>query len=101
MLMLNCYYRLRSEDYNTHWGAIDDTYAKNKALVEPLDMSIAIGICDVAMQKYTESNDEKQIEAAKKRGYTGAGLNYTSRSLIEKLAITDKELQHMKRIKLG
>ena len=101
MLMLNCYYRLQSEDDTIHWGAIDDTYAKNKALVEPLEMYIAIGICELALLKYTESKDEAMIEAAKKRGFPGAGLNYTSSKLIEKLAITEEELQHMKSIKLG
>lgn len=101
MLLLNCYYRLMSEDYDTHWCAIDDTYAKNKELEEPLDMYIAIGICDLALLKYTESRDEKRIAAAKKRGLPGAGMNYSSSKLIEKLAITDEELQHMKSIKKG
>lgn len=101
MLLLNCYYRFKSEDDDIHWNAIDDTYAKNKELVEPLDMYIAIGICDLALLKYTESKDEKMIEAAKKRGFPGAGMNYTSGKLIEKLAITDEELQHMKSIKKG
>lgn len=101
MLLLNCYYRYKSEDDDIHWGAIDDTYAKNKALVDPLDMYIAKGICELALLKYTESKDEAKIEAAKKQGYPGAGLNFTSSKLIEKLAITDEELQHMKSIKLG
>ena len=101
MLLLNCYYRLKSEDDAIHWGAIDDTYAKNKELVEPLEMHIAIGICELALLKYTESKDEAKIEAAKKRGFPGAGLNYTSSKLIEKLAITEEELQQMKSIKLG
>ena len=101
MLLLNCYYRFKSEDDDIHWRAIDDTYDKNKSLVEPLEMHIAIGICELALLKYTESKDEAKIEAAKKRGFPGAGLNYTSRKLIEKLAITEEELKHMKSIKLG
>ena len=101
MLLLNCYYRYRSEDHDTHWGAIDDTYAKNKELVEPLELHIAIGICELALLKYTESKDEKRNEAAMKRGLPGSGLNFASRTLIEKLAITDDELQHMKSIRKG
>ena len=101
MLMLNCYYRLRSEDYNTHWGAIDDTYAKNKALVEPLSWNDAIKQCDVAMAGYVRSNDEQEKERARRKGLPSAGFCYASETLIQKLAITDKELQHMKSIKLG
>lgn len=99
MLLLNCYYRYRSEDDETHWGAIDDTYAKNSALEEPLELSIAIGICELALLKYTESRDEKKNEAARKKGMPGAGLNYTSENLITKLAITDDELRYMKSIR--
>lgn len=101
MLLLNCYYRYRSEDGATHWGAIDDTYAKNKELVEPLELSIAIGICKLALLKYTESKDEEKNEAARKRGMPGAGLNYASETLIAKLAITEEELKHMKSIRRG
>lgn len=101
MLLLNCYYRYRSEDHDTHWGAIDDTYAKNNALVEPLELSIAIGICQLALLKYTESKDKKKNEKARKNGLPGAGLNYASETLIKKLAITEEELQHMKSIKRG
>ena len=99
MLLLNCYYRYRSEDDEIHWGAIDDTYAKNSSLEEPLEMSIAIGICELALLKYTQSKDEKKNEAARKRGLPGAGLNYASETLITKLAITDEELRHMKSIR--
>ena len=101
MLMLNCYYRYRSEDYDTHWGAIDDTYEKNKELKEPLPMETAIHLCTVALKWYTRSNDEKEIERAKRKGLPGAGLCYASETLIQKLAITDEELQHMKSIKRG
>lgn len=99
MLLLNCYYRYRSEDYCIHWGAIDDTYAKNKALVEPLEFRIAVGICQLALVKYTESKDEKRNERARKNGLPGAGLNYASETLIKKLAITEEELRHMKSIR--
>ena len=101
MLMLNCYYRLRSEDDTIHWQAIDDTYAKNKELEEPLPMSTAIQLCEVALARYTQSNDEREKERARKKGLPSAGFCYASETLIQKLAITDKELQHMKSIKLG
>ena len=99
MLLLNCYYRLRSEDDTIHMGAIDDTYAKNADLKDPLDMRKAIGICELALEKYMDSIDEEKNEAAIKHGFIGAGLNYTSESLIEKLEITEEELQHMKSIR--
>lgn len=101
MLMLNCYYRLRSEDDTIHWQAIDDTYAKNKELEEPLPMSTAIKLCEVALVRYTQSNDEREKERARKKGLPSAGFCYASETLIQKLAITDEELQHMKSIKLG
>lgn len=99
MLLLNCYYRLRSEDYATHMGAIDDTYEKNKALENPFDLSIAIGICELALTKYTESIDEEKIKYSISRGFPGAGMQYTSESLITKLEITEEELRHMKSIR--
>lgn len=101
MLLLNCYYRYRSEDGATHWGAIDDTYEKNKELVEPLELSVTIGICQLALLKYTESKDEAKNRAARKQGMPGAGLNYASETLIVKLAITEEELKHMKSIRRG
>ena len=101
MLMLNCYYRLRSEDDTIHWQAIDDTYAKNKELAEPLPMSTAIRLCEVALVRYTQSNDEREKERARKKGLPSAGFCYASETLIQKLSITDEELQHMKSIKLG
>lgn len=99
MLLLNCYYRYRSEDYCIHWGAIDDTYAKNKALVEPLELSIVVGICTLALKKYTESIDETKNEKARKKGLPGAGMNFASETLITKLAITEEELRHMNSIR--
>ena len=101
MLMLNCYYRLRSEDDDIHIMAIDDTYAKNKELVDPLPMGTAIQLCEVALARYMQSNDEKEKERAKRKGLPGSGFIYASETLITKLAITDEELQHMKSIKRG
>ena len=101
MLMLNCFYRMRSEDDNIHWTAIDDTYAKNKELVEPLPMSTAIQLCEVALARYMRSIDEKEKERAKRKGLPYAGFCYASETLIRELAITDEELQHMKSIKKG
>lgn len=101
MLMLNCYYRFRSEDDDIHIMAIDDTYAKNQELEEPLPWSTAIQLCEVALARYMQSNDEKEIERAKRKGLPGAGFCYASETLIQKLAITDEELQHLKSIKKG
>lgn len=101
MLMLNCYYRLRSEDDTIHWQAIDDTYAKNKELEDPLPWSTAIQLCEIAQARYMQSINEKEIERAKRKGLPYAGFCYASDTLIEKLAITDEELQHMKSIKKG
>lgn len=99
MLLLNCYYRFRSTDDSVHMMAIDDTYAKNAELDEPFHMSKAIEICDKALALYMQSNDEQRIKAAKAKGFPGAGLNYTNESLIEKLEITDDEIQHLQSIR--
>ena len=101
MLMLNCYYRFRSEDDDTHMMAIDDTYQKNKELKAPLPLNTAIRICEVALARYEQSKDEKEIEKARRKGLPGAGFCYASETLIQKLAITAEELQHMKSIKRG
>lgn len=101
LLLLNCYYRLRSDDDNMHMAAIDDTYAKNAELAEPFTMAEAIHICDVALAQYMNSIDEAKNEAAIKRGYPGAGLNYSDDSLIMVLEITDDELEHMESIRKG
>lgn len=99
MLMLNCYYRLRSEDDDIHIMAIDDTYAKNRELNSPLSMADAISLCEFALGRYMDSRDEKKNQEMQAMGYPGAGLNYSSRSLIELLEITEEELQHMISIK--
>lgn len=99
MLLLNCYYRFRSEDDDIHIMAIDDTYQKNAQLEEPFPMVDAIRICDIALAQYMNSRDEEKNEAARKRGYPGAGLNYTDESFIEKLEVTDSELEHLKSIR--
>lgn len=99
MLTLNCYYRLRSEDDDIHIMAIDDTYAKNKELRNPLPLAEAIELCKYALEQYMDSRDPEKNREKKAMGYPGAGLNYGSKKLIEKLAITDEELPHMKSIK--
>lgn len=99
MLMLNCYYRMRSEDDDIHMMAIDDTYAKNKELEEPLPMSTAIQLCEVALARYTQSKDEGEQERAKRKGLPYAGFCYASETLIQKLEITAEELPHMKSIR--
>lgn len=95
MLTLNCYYRLRSEDDDIHIMAIDDTYDKNRELMNPLDMADAIHLCEFALARYMDSRSEEKNQEMKAIGYPGAGLNYSSRSLIELLEITEEELQHM------
>ena len=99
MLLLNCYYHLRSKDDDIHMMAIDDTYAKNRELKYPLQMRTAIMICEIALTKYMESKDEEKKAAAIKKGFPGSGLCYSNDGLIRKLDITDEELQHMKSIK--
>lgn len=99
MLLLNCYYRLRSEDDDIHMMAIDDTYAKNRSLKYPLQMRTAIMICEIALAKYMESKDEKKKAAAIKRGFPGAGFCYSNDGLIRKLEITEEEMQHLKSIR--
>lgn len=101
MLLLNCYYRYRSKDDTIHMMAIDDTYQKNAQLEEPFPMSDAINICNAALAQYMQSIDEERNEAARKKGFPGAGLNYTDDSFIEKLSITDSELEHMTSIERG
>lgn len=95
MLLLNCYLRFRSEDDDIHIKAIDDTYEKNAYLVSPFPVSEAIKICDVALAQYMNSKDAEKNEVAKKKGYPGAGLNYNDERFIEKLEITEEEIQHM------
>lgn len=95
MLLLNCYYRLRSEDDSIHMMAIDDTYAKNAELESPLTMAEAINVCEIALNRYMRSIDEEKNAAARKRGFPGAGIHYTDDSLIEKLDISDKERESL------
>lgn len=95
ILLMNCYLRLRSEDDDVHMMAIDSTYEMNKNLEEPFLLKDAIHICDIAVAQYMNSIDEHKNVLAKKKGYPGAGLNYTDERFIEKLGITEEELQHM------
>ena len=95
MLLLNCYYRLRSEDDSIHMMAIDDTYAKNAELENPLTMAEAINVCEIALNRYMRSIDEEKNAAARKRGFPGAGIHYTDDNLIEKLDISDKERESL------
>lgn len=101
MLMLNCFYRFRSKDDGIHWGAIDDTYAKNQELEEPLPWSTAIRVCEIAQARYMQSINEQEIARAKRKGLPYAGFCFANDTLIRKLAITDEELQHMKSIRKG
>ena len=101
MLLLNCYLRLRSADDQENFFAIDDTYDKNRELENPLELETAIAICELALDKYMASIDEEKNAAAVKRGFPGAGLNYTSETLIEKLEITEEELAQLTSIRRG
>lgn len=95
ILMLNCYYRLRSEDDDIHAGAIEDTYRKNAQLANPIPMGEAISLCEIALQRYMQSIDPEKNAAAQKKGYPSAGIHYTDERFIEKLEITDEELSLM------
>ena len=99
MLLMNCYLRLRSPNDAIHMDAIDDTYRKNEALKEPLEMATAIRICEIALERYMWSIDEEKNAAARRKGLPQAGLSYTNESLIAKCEITDTELQHMRSIR--
>ena len=101
MLLLNCFYRLRSQDDDIHWRAMDDTYEKNLELEDPLPWDTAIRICGVAQARYMQSINEQEIARAKRKGLPYAGFCYASDTLIRDLAITDEELQHMKSIRKG
>lgn len=101
MLLLFCYYRLRSQDDSIHIMAFDDTYEKNGQLENPFPLSIAVNIGEKALAQYMRSIDEEQNEAARAKGFPGAGLNYTSDTLRYKLEITDEELPHLKTITKG
>lgn len=92
LLLLNCYYRLRSEDDNIHADAIDDTYRKNGQLAEPIPMYSAIKVCEIALEKYMRSIDTERNSKAVKKGFPNAGLNYSDHLFIEKLEITNDEL---------
>ena len=98
MLTLNCYLRLRSEDDSIHMDAIDDTYRKNAELENPLEMQSAISLCEYALNKYMDSRDEQKNDAARKKGFPSAGINYTTHTLIVKLEITDEEIKQLKTI---
>lgn len=99
LMLLNCYYRLRSKDDDTHWTAIDTTYQINEEHDYPFSWGEAISICDIALAKYTDSIDEAKTAEAKKQGLPNAGLNYSDSTLYYKLGVRDKELPYLKTIK--
>lgn len=92
LLLLNCYYRLRSKDDNINWTAIDNTYELNASLRNPFPTSEAIKICELATEKYMDSINEEKNEAARKKGHPNAGLNYSPTSLYYMLDIREDEL---------
>ena len=92
MLMHNCYYRLRSQDDSIHASAIDDTYTINNGLKNPLPMSEAIKLCEIAVEHYMRSINKYENERAIELGYPGAGLNYSDRAIKDKWEIKDHEL---------
>lgn len=99
MLLMNCYLRLRSQDDDVHMDAIDDTYRKNEELEEPFHIQIAIHICEIALERYMWSIDERRNQAAIRKGLPHAGLSYANETLISKCEITENELQQLKSIK--
>ena len=98
MLLLNCYYRLRSEDDNIHAGAIESTYNLNYQLKNQVPLNEAISLCEMALKWYMASIDEEKNREAIEKGYPGSGLNYTSESLRTKCEITAEELPFLKTI---
>lgn len=98
ILLMNCYYRLRSNDDDIHMGAIDNTYEKNSQLVEPIPMHATIKICESALEHYMRSIDDAHNAAARRRGFPRAGLNYTDERFIDVLEITESELPLMRSI---
>lgn len=98
MLLMNCYLRLRSDDNDVHMDAIWDTYRKNDELINPFPINEAISICGVALARYMVSNDAEENREAMRKGYPGAGLNYTNKSLRLACEITEEELPHLKTI---
>ena len=101
MLLLFCYYRLRSQDDNVHIMAFDDTDEKNSRLENPMEPYNLLRLKEKAVVLYMNSKDEEKNAAARAKGFPGAGLNYTSDALRLNLEITEEELQHMKSIKRG
>ena len=99
MLLLNCYLRLRAADDSVHAGAIDDTYRKNEELQEPFTIHEAIKICDLALKKYIDSQDEEKNKAAQAKSQPNAGINYTTENLIIKLEVMEEEERHLRTIK--
>lgn len=101
MLLLFCYYRLRSQDDTVHMMAFDDTDEKNSQLENPMEPYNLLRLKEKALTQYMHSIDEEMDTAAKALGYPGAGLNYTNDSLRLKLEITEEELQHLISIQKG
>lgn len=86
LLMLNCYYRLKSKDNEIHWRAIDDTYDVNAGLQYPFTTSEAIKICEIALDKYAKDKEEM------------TRLDYSPISLYYMLDVREKELPKLKTI---
>lgn len=100
LLLLNCYYRMRSKDDNTNWTAIDHTYELNDNLSSPFTRTEAIHICEIAMDRYMDSIDPKKTEEARSKGFPHAGFNYSPETLYFKLDVKETELPHLQTIKL-
>ena len=99
LLLLNCYYRMRSKEDQINWTSIDHTYALNDSLQNPYSIHEAIRICEIAMEKYMDSRDEEKNKRARLRGLPNAGLNYSAENLYYKLEVTDEEAVHLKTIR--
>lgn len=83
LLLLNCYYRLKSQDDDIHWRAIDHTYEVNENLQYPFTTSEAIKICETAIDKYMKNKE---------------GIDYSPVSLYYMLDVREEELPILKTI---
>lgn len=95
MLLATCYWIMLLEG---NLKAVTDTMKLNDRLKRPLTFLEIERICNEAQDKGFEALDDEKNEAAKKLGFPGAGLNWTSDSLYHRFMVEDHELPYLKTI---
>ncbi|BFH18400.1 hypothetical protein J6TS7_55680 [Paenibacillus dendritiformis] len=70
----------------------------NSSFVRPLSEREVVRATQSAERAYRLRNDKKANELAIERGYPGAGYNVRNETIIEWLAITPEEQQHLSTI---